>query len=229
MQENDEQFSGDKLDEPGGEESKAIPEEGESPGGELDESADEESELIPEDEQFSGSELDEEEDEGAESIPREEGPHTTERKYKGKSWLLLCSALGLCILVGIGYLFLKRERLTVTSNQNNGNPQYNRLAIPQDRLLVFHSFVIPFHENKGFTYISFSISFNVPNKELKREMIGKKSHLRGVIYDTVTQEINRIKEVPSLEVLKEVILRGLNTVLSNRRVDEVYITKFMAV
>ena len=200
-----------------------------SSGSEMDVLGVEGDELVPDEERFTGNELDEEEDEGAESDPREEGSHATERKNKGRSWLLLCSSLGLCILVGVGYLFLKREWLTVTSNQNEGSPQYNRLAIPEDRLLVFPSFVIPFHENMGFAYISFSISFNVPNKELRREMMGGKGRLRGVIYDIVKQEINRIKEVPSLEVLKEVILRGVNTVLSSGRVDEVYITKFMAV
>jgi flagellar basal body-associated protein FliL len=197
--------------------------------GEMDRLSDEGGEFSPEEERFTVNESDGEEDDGTESVPREEGSHITERNYKGKRWLLLCSALGLCLLVGVGYLFLKNEWLAVTSNQYEGDPQSSILAIPEDRLLVFHSFVIPFHEDKGFTYISFSISFNVPNKELKEEMIGKKSQLRGIIYDIVTQEINRIKKVPSLEVLKEVILRGVNTVLSSARVDEVYITKFVAV
>jgi len=44
MQENDEQFSGDKLDEPEDEESKATPEEEQASGDELDETEDEKSE-----------------------------------------------------------------------------------------------------------------------------------------------------------------------------------------
>jgi flagellar basal body-associated protein FliL len=198
-------------------------------GSKLDRMGIEGDEFILEQERFTGNELDEELDEKTESVPIDEGALSAGRGHKGKRWLLAWSAAGLCIVVGIGYLVLKRGRLPVTPNQNEGNPQYIRLAIPEDRLLVFHSFVIPLHENKDFAYISFSISFNVPNKEIKREMQGEKSHLRGIIYDTVTQEITRRKEVPSLEALKEVILSGVNTVLSSGKVDEAYITKFIAV
>ncbi|MBA7715303.1 hypothetical protein ES703_124344 [subsurface metagenome] len=114
-------------------------------------------------------------------------------------------------------------------NLKEETPQSNRLAIPEDQLLIFPSFVIPFKENKRFTYISLSISFNVPNKELKREMIEKKGQLRGIIYDMLREEIHKAKEIPPLKELKKCIIRGLNMTLSAGNVKEVYITKFLAV
>ncbi len=207
MQENDEQFSGDKLNESGDKESESIPEEGEFSGGELDESWDEESEPIPE----------------------EGDSKRLERKFREKKRLLLCIAVGLCLLIGIGYLYLKWKRSIIPLNQKEGTSQVYRLAILKDQLLIFHSFIIPFKENRGFTYISLSISFNVPNKELKREMIEKKGQLRGIIYDMLREEINKVKEIPPLEKLKEFITRGVNTALSAGKVNKVYITNFLAV
>jgi flagellar basal body-associated protein FliL len=196
-----------------------------SPGYKMDGLDAERGESTPEEDQFTGNELDEKD----EPTPEEEDSESSERNYKGKRWILLCIALGLCVLVGLGYLVTKRGRIHVISNQNEKAPQYNRLAIPEDQLLLFHSFIIPFHENKDFTYIAFSISFNVPNKGVRREMMEKKSQLRGMVYDILTQEINRVREVPPLEVLKQVILGGVNAVLSSGMVGEVYIIRFMAV
>ena len=214
MQENDEQFSGDKLDEPGDEESKATPEEEQVSGDELDES---------------GGELDEPEDEESESIREEGHSKSIERKFREKKRLLLCIAIGLCLFIGIGYLYLKWKRSNIPLNQKEETRQVNRLAIPEAQLLIFPSFVIPFKENRGFTYISLSISFNVPNKELKREMMEKKGQLRGIIYDMLREEIHKEKEIPSLKKLKECIIRAVNMTLSAGNVSEVYISKFLAV
>ena len=229
MQENDEQFSGDKLDEPGDEESKATPEEGESSGDELDEPEDEKSESVPEEGQISGEELDESGDEESKAIPEEEDSKGIEGKFREKKRLLLCIAIGLCLFIGIGYLYLKWKKTNIPLNQKEETRQVNRLAIPEAQLLIFPSFVIPFKENRGFTYISLSISFNVPNKELKREMIEKKGQLRGIIYDMLREEIHKEKETPSLKKLKKCIIRAVNMTLSAGNVSEVYISKFLAV
>ena len=69
----------------------------------------------------------------------------------------------------------------------------------------------------------------MPNKDLKREMIEKKNQLRGIIYDILRDEIHKAQEIPSLEKLKKFIIRGLNMTLSAANVNEVYITKFLAV
>ena len=246
-EENDERFSGSESDEPADEKRESVQEEEKVPEGEsdkpadeesesvrvsvveLDEPADEERESIPEEEKVPEGESDEPADEERESIPEEDKSKGIWGKYGGKARLSLSIAIGLSLLMGIGYLYLKGKIFNITVDQKREIPQFNRLAVPKDQLLIFPSFVIPFKENKRFTYISLSIYFNLPNKELMREMIEEKSELRGIIYDILRQEINKLKEVPSLEELKGFIIRGVNTALSAGKVNEVYITKFLAV
>ena len=262
-EENDKQFSGNELDESGGEESEATPEEEQASEHELDEPEDEESKSVPEEGQISGDELDEPGGEESESIPEEkrfsgleldeldvppipeeEDSKSIERKFgekkklslcvaiglcRDKQRLLLCIAIGLCLLIGIGYLYLKWKKSNTPFNQKEGTSLFDKLAIPKDQLLIFNSFIIPFKENKQFTYISLSISFYLPNKELRREMIEKKGQLRGIIYDILREEINKAKEIPPLKELKKFVIRGLNTALSTGKASEVYITKFLLV
>ena len=188
--------------------------------------------------QFSGLELDELD---LPSIPEEEDSNNLEVKNRERKrlWLLilaglcrekkrllLCIAIGLCLLTGTGYLYMKGEMSLVTSNQKEG-PE--RFAIPKDQLLVFHSFVIPFKQSKKFTYISLTIAFKLPDKELREQMIQEKNRLRGIIYDMLTEEINGLKDVPSLEKLKKCIIRAVNGALSMGRINEAYITDFLAV
>jgi flagellar basal body-associated protein FliL len=224
-EENDERFSGSELEEPANEEGESV----RVSVVELDEPADEESESVPEEEKLPEGELDEPGDEERELIPEEEKSKGIWGKYREKPRSSLFIAIGLCLLMGIGYLYLKGKIFNIIVDQKGKIPELDRLAIPKDQLLIFPSFVIPFRENKRFSYISLSIYFNLPNKELMREMIEKKGELRGIIYDILRQEINKLKEVPSLEELKGFIIRGVNTALSAGKVNEVYITKFLAV
>ncbi|MBW1672725.1 MAG: flagellar basal body-associated FliL family protein [Deltaproteobacteria bacterium] len=182
------------------------------------------------DDQFSGDELDESSksiDEENESIPEEENSKGTWAKHRGKKRVSLCIALGLCFLIGIGYFYLKGKAFDIL--QEEETTQLHRLKIPKDQLLLFHSFVIPLKEKKGFTYISLSISFNVPNKELGREIIAKKEQLRGIMYDILREEINKTEEIPPLEKIKGFLTRRVNMALSGGKVNEIYITKFLAV
>ena len=60
-------------------------------------------------------------------------------------------------------------------------------------------------------------------------MFKNKNQIKGIIYDLLKVEINKIKEVPSIEELKEFIIKGVNKVLSAGKVTEVYVTQFLAV
>jgi len=211
MQENDEQFSGDELDKlskSDSEESESISEEGKVSGDELDES-------------FMSEDVDDE------SISVEGNSKGIWAKYRGKKRLSLCIALGLCLLIGIGYFYLKEKAFDIP--QEEKTTQLHGLKIPKDQLLLFPSFVIPLKEKKGFTYMSLSISFNVPNKELRQEIIAKKEQLRGIMYDILREEINKTKEIPPLEKIKGFLTRRVNMALSAGKVNEIYITNFLAV
>ena len=193
-------------------------------GNELDESMDEESESIQEEKTDSELELDELD---LPPIPEEKNPDDIGREYKGKKRVSLFITLGLCLLIGIGCLYLKEKVFDVP--QEEETTSLHGLKISEDQLLLFHSFVIPLKEKKGLTYISLSISFNVPNKELRREIIAKKERLRGIMYNTLREEINRIEEIPPLEKIKDFLTRRVNMTLSAGKVNEIYITKFLAI
>ena len=62
----------------------------------------------------------------------------------------------------------------------------------------------------------------------REQMIQEKNRLRGIIYDMLTEEINGLKDVPSLEKLKKCIIRAVNGALSMGRINEAYITDFLA-
>ncbi len=193
-------------------------------GDELDEPGEERRESVPEDGQVSGDE------EQRESVPEDEGPKGIWERYRGKTRLSLFIAIGLCLLTGIGYLYLKGRVSNITVDKGGKIPQFDRLAIPKDQLLIFPSFVIPLiKENRKFTYISLSIYFNLPNKEIMGEMIEKKGELRGIIYDILREKINKTEKVPSMPELKGFIVRGVNAALSAGKVNEIYITKYLAV
>jgi len=182
------------------------------------------------DEQFSDDELDElskSDSEESESISEEGNSKGIWAKHRGKKRVSLCIALGLCLLIGIGYFYLKEKAFDIP--QEEETTQLHGLKIPKDQLLLFPSFVIPLKEKKGFTYMSLSISFNVPNKELRQEIIAKKEQLRGIMYDMLREEINKTKEIPPLEKIKGFLTRRVNMALSAGKVNEIYITNFLAV
>jgi len=231
---NDEQSAAIELDDP-----EEIEEQ--SATNELDEAEenDEEfsgNELDENDEEFSGieldepeNELDEPEDETSESIPDQKPIKGAEKGYTGKGRLWMFIAIGLFLLSGIGYLFIKGKMSPVTSNQKEGATQIAKFAIPKDQLLVFGSFVIPFNQSQKFSYISLSIAFKLPNKELRGEMVREKYRLRGIIYDLLTEEVNGLKEVPRIEKLKKCIISAVNGAVSMGKINDAYITDFLAV
>ena len=208
-------LNGGELDELGEEQTGAISEQENSEG--------------PEEEEFPANELDESDDTETKPIPEEKSDHHPHRRGRGKKGLWVVSAIGLCILIGTGYLYLREEKSRELPGQNSETFPIARISIPEERVLLFDSFIIPIPENREFTYISLSISFKLPNKVIKRQMTEKKKELRGIIYDILTGEISKRKEVPPLEDLKKLIIGGVNSALSTGEVHEVYVTKFLAV
>ena len=222
------EFSRDELEEFGDDLDESEDELEES-GNELDESAPDEGEFSRDELEELGDDLDESEDEAEESVPSEAGFKGIWEKYKRGKALWLFMATGLFVLTGLGYFFMRGEKTDTLPHQKVASTQYIDLTIQQNQILVFKPFIIPFEEHTKFTYISLSISFNLPNREIKGEIVEKKDQLRGILYDILRKEINRAEEVPSLEKLKEFITNGTNAVLSTGIIKEVYINKFMAV
>jgi flagellar basal body-associated protein FliL len=158
------------------------------------------------------------------------GPIKTASKiFRGKRKLSLFIATSLVFLSGIGYQFIKEKISSVTSNQREESKQTTNFTIPKDQVLLFDSFVIPFKQSDKFSYISLNIAFNLPNNDLKIEMIKEKCRLRGIIYDMLSEEINGLNEIPSSEKLKNCIIKAVNGVLSMGKINIAYITDLIAV
>ena len=204
-EDNTVQIAGDELDEPGDEESIEIS------GNELDEPGDEESKS------FAGKELNESKNKKSKALPKEKN------KSKGKKKLFLFFVTGICLLAGGVYYF----------SQNKNEKEITSLAktfpISHDQSFILDSFIIPFKGNQRITYISLNISFKLSNRELMGEMLEKKDQLRGIIYDILGEEINKVKDAPSIQKLKELIIRGVNKVLAAGEVSEAIITDFLPV
>ena len=248
---DDDQSSGIDLTKLVDDDSAPAPDDAES--SEIDLSKLIDDDAVPDDDQFSGIELDEgdiesssgdqhfsgielDELEGEESIPTpgKKISRNDRRNHRGKRRFPLLTALMILLLIGIGFLYLQKDNFLTESHQEQFNqkktlPHVQKFEVENFILLTFESFVIPFKKNMKFSYLSLSISLTLPNKELKREMIGKKDQLRGIIYDTLRKEIIKTKTIPPLEKVKYLIIRRINRVLSAGKISDVYITQFFAV
>jgi hypothetical protein len=73
------------------------------------------------------------------------------------------------------------------------------------------------------------LSFNIREAYLRKEIAQKNNELRGVIYNLLNKEINLTGTIPSLSILKKLILQGVNRSLSTGKIDGVYIEQYLAV
>ena len=147
----------------------------------------------------------------------------SKKKFRGKRTLSLVFVIGMCLLAMGSYYF---------SQNKNGKEIISRInlfPVPCDQSFIFEPFIIPFQEKQGYTYISLTLSFELSNMGLKKEIIEKKDQLRGIIYDLLAQGIRMVEDSRSLEKIKALILRKANTVLTSGEVLEAIITDFSLV
>ena len=151
----------------------------------------------------------------------------TKDKPKKHGWIkkaFFYFVMGTLLLVGLSlYPLLK------TGQENVWIPQLKWFPIQNSKSIKFEPFIIPFREHGKFTYISLSISFELPNKELKDEMIEKNNWIRGIIYNILSENIYVLENISSLMKLKKFIINGVNNVLTAGRIDKAIITDFSTV
>ncbi|MDH4207070.1 MAG: flagellar basal body-associated FliL family protein [Desulfobacteraceae bacterium] len=131
---------------------------------------------------------------------------------------------GTLVLVGLSLYPLLKNR-----QENVWIPQLKWFPVQNYKSIKFEPFIIPFREHGKFTYISLSISFELPNKELMDEMIEKNNWIRGIIYNILSDNIYVLENVSSLMKLKRFIINGVNNVLTAGKVDKAIITDFSTV
>ncbi len=159
----------------------------------------------------------------------------TSWKYRWKRKLSLLFIWGVIIFTGLlSYPFLKNlivkpMRPTARGQVSSVKHRVKRFPVQRDRFVRFDAFIIPFAEHNRFTYISLSISFDLPNKDLKDEMNKKNTLIRGIIYRTLNKNIKILTTVSSLEKLKRLLIHKVNGVLAGGKVNEAIITDFSMV
>ena len=208
-EEEDIEITGHELDEPDDEEISNIT------GNELDEPSDSEGISISE------NELRESKNQESKSYKEEKNrSKVSEKTTRGKKTLFMAFVIGIGLLAMGSYYFSQNKKGQEKKNRVNIFP------IPYDQSYIFEPFIIPFQEKKGYTYISLTLSFELSNMELKKEIIENKEQLRGMIYELLGQGIQTVEDARSLEKVKKLILDRANAVLTSGEVYEAIITDF---
>jgi flagellar basal body-associated protein FliL len=99
---------------------------------------------------------------------------------------------------------------------------------PKDTSMTMDAFVIPC--NKGdFSYVSFNVCFQVPNDQLRNEIISKMGLIRGKIYESFLAYLDSSNDIPSPESAKDLIAENVNSVLSQGAVSKIFLTEFIVI
>lgn len=146
------------------------------------------------------------------------------KKHVWKKKAFFCFVTGTLLLAGLSLYPLLKNR-----SGHVWLPQLKWFSIQNSKSIKFEPFIIPFREHGKFTYISLSISFELPNKELMDEMIEKNNWIRGIIYNILCDNIYVLENVSSLMKLKKFIVNNVNNILTAGKVDNAIITDFSTV
>lgn len=168
--------------------------------------------------------LDESKDKKKKAFFQKKNTKDKPKKHVWKKKAFFCLLTGTLLFAGLSlYPFLK------TRQEIEWIPQLKWFSIQNSNSIKFEPFIIPFREHGKFTYISLSISFELPNKELMGEMIEKNNWIRGIIYKILSENIYVLENVSSLMKLKKFIINNVNDVLTSGKVDKAIITDFSTV
>lgn len=132
--------------------------------------------------------------------------------------------LAMCIAALITYGIIHKEPET----KNIQMPKEEVSAVIDERTLVY-PFVIPFENTGEYTYIVVEVTFDVPDRKLHGELTEKQDRIRTIIYGILLDEVQKTKDVPSPAEIKKHINRDINAVLENGNINEVFVTRFIAV
>ena len=140
-----------------------------------------------------------------------------------KILFLIAAAAGFCTVAVIFYIYWGK-----TIPENKKAPIAIRIPMEQDRLVELNSFVIP-NSAKNFDYLTFNVSFKIKEGKQNKEMEMNRDLLRGKLYDLLQSHINQQMHIPSIEIIKDIIERGVNGTLTEGNIDGLYITKFIVI
>ncbi|MGB5157856.1 flagellar basal body-associated FliL family protein [Desulfobacterium sp. N47] len=131
----------------------------------------------------------------------------------------------LCLLLSVVYFFILRQ-------PEAGSPLIKATKITakiEKQALVFEPFIVPCEGSKYYTYMLIDISFDASGKNIQTEITEKQNEIRKIIYDILLKKIEGADSIPAAVDLKNDIKSGINAVLENGKIHEVFITKYHAV
>ena len=172
----------------------------------------------------SNDNLDKSEDKEKKAFFRKNKTKNKPKKHVWKKRAFFYLVTGTLVIAGLSLFPVLKSR-----QKNVWIPQIKWFRIQNYKSIKFEPFIIPFREHGKFTYISLSICFELPNKELMDEMIEKNNWIRGIVYNILTDNIYVLENVSSLMKLKQFIIKGVNKVLKAGKVDKAFITDFSTV
>ena len=173
-------------------------------------------------EKFNGNELDDTDVEEVSTTDTEaDSVNSVPQEPKKRNRLLLTCILTVFVLV-ISAIFIVKP-FQGKKNITEVVPE----AIPEVQLIKFDSFVIPYKGRKNYSYISLSASFYLQQEPVRLEIDEKRHLLRGTIYELIRKQTQKTGWDPSLQKLKNLILKAVNRELSAGKVDELYITHYL--
>jgi flagellar basal body-associated protein FliL len=147
-----------------------------------------------------------------------------DKKNKFTRYIIGLVVLTACLAVLITYFVIHKE----PEVKDIKVQQKEVSAVIEDRALVY-PFIIPFEHTREYTYIIVEVTFDVSDKKLHGEMTEKQDRIRTIIYNILLNEVEKAKAIPSPAEIKKNINREVNAVLENGSINEVFVTRFMAV
>jgi len=124
----------------------------------------------------------------------------------------------------------------ITYSVIHKEPEVKEIKVQQEKVStvikessLVYPFIIPFEHTGEYTYIIVEVIFDVPDKKLHGEMTEKQGRIRTIIYDILLNEVEKTKVIPAPAEIKKHINREVNAVLENGSINEVFVTRFIAV
>ena len=164
---------------------------------------------------------------------------TIEANQSGKVWslwkpkkVIAGLVLGFCIspLVAYGLKYWQTDRDRMS--QEAPSTWIYRAPIMRDwgAILDLAAFLVLLPEKKDRAYFSLSISVKLSNSGVSREIEGKKTFFRGVIYRVLNEAAkDSSPQAIAKEQLKRDIVGALNSLLISGTIDDIYFTDFLVV
>ncbi len=164
--------------------------------------------------------------EGTSSSDNIENDLRQAKKLKKKSWILGALTLFLLVAFGaVGLIYYKR------SVHRIAEPKFPTVTMPIPPIteVWLKDFLLPLKSDHPDACISFSIVIRSRDTDFIQKLSDQNQWLRARIYDILLDKIQKEKDEPSLETLRQWVLQAFARVMPASHVEGVIIHHFLLV